>query len=82
MDNPSLTQKCSRHDCKNLIPICGSKTCERCKVTNKRNKAAQRARNKANLVDTNTEKQVERKRGADNGLEKSARPAQRQKTQH
>jgi hypothetical protein len=82
MDNPSLTQKCSRHDCKNMILVDGSKTCDRCKLVNKKHKAAQRARKKANLADTRIEQLTGSKRGPDQELENSERQVQRQKTHH
>jgi len=65
-----------------MIPVDGSKTCDRCKLVNKKHKAAQRARKKANLADTRIEQLTGSKRGPDQELEGSERQAQRQKMHH
>ena len=82
MDNPPLTRKCSRHDCKNLVPIDGPKNCERCKVANKKHKAAEQARKKLHLTNAGTEKQASKKRRLDQEMEDSGRPTQCQKICH
>ena len=82
MNNLILINKCSRQDCKNSVPFDGSKTCNRCKLANKRHKAEQRARKKANLANTRTEEQSGKKHGPDHGFEDSERPVQRQKMCH